>query len=296
VSEHGAGDHVHTRHDVATTDAALDFLRGPGREPFLLYVGYMHPHFPLVAPSEFRELYDPSAVELPPTWREPLADQHPVIRALRHGFRNDEPITEEQAREATVCYWALISHLDHQVGRLLAAVPDDTVVIYTSDHGEMAGHHGIWQKQCFYEAAVRVPLLMRHPARGHSRVADGVSLVDLLPTLRDLAGLPPDPALPGYSLLQPVDRPVLSEYHAQGMTDGGFMLRTGRRKYCYYGDRHAPQLFDLDDDPFEERDLFDHRHLVGELDDQLRSMLDPDETDRRAKADQARRALAAARP
>lgn len=76
----------------------------------------------------------------------------------------------------------------------------------------------------------------------------------------------------------------------------GFMLRTGRWKYCYYGDRHAPQLFDLDDDPFEQRDLSANRHLVGELDDQVRSILDPDETDRRAKADQARRALAAARP
>lgn len=84
----------------------------------------MHPHFPLVAPPEFRALYDPDDVELPAT----AGDEHPVISLLRHGFRHDEPLTDEQIREATVCYWALISHLDHQIGRLLAAVPDDTVV------------------------------------------------------------------------------------------------------------------------------------------------------------------------
>jgi choline-sulfatase len=103
-----------------------------------------------------------------------------VISLLRHGFRNDEPLTEEQIREATVCYWALISHLDHQIGRLLTAVPDDTVVIYTSDHGEMAGHQGIWQKQCFYEPAVRIPLLLRHPSLQPDRTAAHVSLIDVL--------------------------------------------------------------------------------------------------------------------
>ncbi|WP_170284548.1 sulfatase-like hydrolase/transferase [Kribbella amoyensis] len=290
VSEHGTGDHVHTQHDVATTDAALEFLRDPGSEPYLLYVGYMHPHFPLVAPPEFRALYDPATVELPPTWQEELTAQHPVIQTLRRGFRNDEPITEDEAREATACYWALISHLDHQVGRLLAEIPDDTVVLYTSDHGELAGHHGIWQKQCFYEPAVHIPLLLRHPGGRPGRVADAVSLVDVLPTLRDLAGLPVDPALPGHTLLDPRDRPVLSEYHAQGMVDGGFMLRSGPWKYCYYGAGVQPQVFNLDDDPYELNDLSGDEELVRDLDARLRSILDPDVTDQEAKADQRRRA------
>jgi len=94
------------------------------------------------------------------------------------------------------------------------------VVIYTSDHGEMAGHHGIWQKQCFYEPAVRIPLLLRHPSLRPHRTKAHVSLVDVLPTLRDVAGLAADPKLPGHSLLDPQDRRVLSEYHAQGMVDG----------------------------------------------------------------------------
>ncbi|MEU4287786.1 sulfatase-like hydrolase/transferase [Kribbella sp. NPDC026596] len=285
VTENGPGDHVHTRHDVEATDAALEFLGDPGPDPFLLYVGYMHPHFPLVAPPSFRALYDPADVE------PPLATghQHPVISLLRHGFRNDEPLTEEQVREATVCYWALISHLDHQIGRLLAAVPDDTVVIYTGDHGEMAGHHGIWQKQCFYEPAVRIPLLLRHPSQPPARIASHVSLIDVLPTLRDIAGLAPDPALPGVSLLDPVDRPVLSEYHAQGMVDGGFMLKSGPWKYCYYGAGQQPQVFNLDTDPLELHDLSTDEALVAKLDSELRSIVDPDRIDVLAKSDQAER-------
>jgi choline-sulfatase len=208
---------------------------------------------------------------------------------LRHGFRNDEPLTEEQIREATVCYWALISHLDHQIGRLLAAVPDDTVIIYTSDHGEMAGQQGIWQKQCFYEPAVRIPLLLRHPAIARGRTDAHVSLVDLLPTLRDIAGLESDPALPGHSLLDPMDRPVLSEYHAQGMLDGGFMLKSGPWKYCYYGPGNSPQVFNLDVDPLEQNDLSADTALVQRLDAELRLLLDPDATDERAKSDQAAR-------
>jgi choline-sulfatase len=208
---------------------------------------------------------------------------------LRHGFRNDEPLTQEELREATVCYWALVSHLDHQIGRLLAAVPDDTVVIYTSDHGEMAGHHGIWQKQCFYEPAVRIPLLLRHPSVQPGRNHDHVSLVDVLPTLRDIAGLTPDPALPGRTLLDPVDRPVLSEYHAQGMVDGGFMLKSGPWKYCYYGAAQRPQVFNVDTDPLELHDLSTDEALVAKLDSELRSILDPDRIDVLAKSDQAER-------
>ncbi|MGW5195426.1 sulfatase-like hydrolase/transferase [Kribbella sp. NPDC004138] len=251
VTEQGPGDHVHTEHDVAATDAAVEFLRDPGEDPFLLYVGYMHPHFPLVAPPEFRALYDPADVELPAT----AADEHPVISLLRHGFRNDEPLTEEQIREATVCYWALISH----------------------------------QKQCFYEPAVRIPLLLRHPSLRPHRTNAHVSLVDVLPSLRDVAGLAADPDLPGHSLLDPQDRPVLSEYHAQGMVDGGFMLKSGPWKYCYYGPGHAPQVFNVDEDPLELRDLSGETALVQRLDAELRLLLDPDATDARAKADQAAR-------
>ncbi len=318
VSEAHGGDHVHTRHDATVTDAVIDFLRDraeqPDADPFLLYVGYMHPHFPLVAPPEYLARYDPDDVELPATRHEDPASQHPVIRQIRQAFRNDEPLTDDEQRQATACYWALVSHLDDQLGRLLAALDesrlrDDTVVIYTSDHGEMAGHHGIWQKQVFYEPSVQVPLVLRAP--GHLRgtlrtgsVTRNVSLIDVLPTLRELAGLPPDDTLPGRSLaLHPdddaastdTDRPILSEYHAQGMIDGGYMLKVGRYKYCYYVG-HEPQLFDVESDPAELTDLAADpafASVLAGMDAALRDITDPEEVDRRAKTDQLVRAGAA---
>lgn len=295
VSECGPGDHVHTRHDAATTDLAVDFLhsRTPGGRPFLLYVGYMHPHFPLVAPPEFAARYDPAEVELPATWQEPVEEQHPVIAQLRKGFRNDAPLPEALARQATAAYWALVTHLDHQLGRLLAAVDDDTVVLYTSDHGEMGGQHGIWQKQCFYEPAVRVPLILRLPGRAPTRVAEPVSLVDVLPTLLDVAGVDQPAELPGRSLLRPsaADRAVFSEYHAQGMVNGGFMVRKGRYKYCAYVGAE-PQLFDLEADPDECTDVASDPAFAAVREDMHRELLriaDPVAVDARAKSDQAER-------
>jgi choline-sulfatase len=120
-----------------------------------------------------------------------------------------------------------------------------------------------------------------------------VSLIDVLPTLRAIAGLPPDPDLPGTNVLGPVpaDRPILSEYHAQGMINAGYMLKSGRWKYCYYGRTDPPQLFDLEADPMELRDLSGHRpDVVARLDVALRAILDPDQTNDRAQAEQAARA------
>lgn len=312
VSEVAADDrHVHTEHDERVTDLAAEFLRqraGDDDRPFLLYVGYMHPHFPLVAPADLLRSYDPDRVELPSTWRADPDRQHPVIAGLRRFFHNDEPLTEDQARRATVAYWALVTHLDLQVGRLLDVIDStglrgDTVVIYTSDHGEMAGSHGIWQKQCFYEPSVRVPLLVRLPDRtagsagvGPAVITDPVSHLDVLPTLRELAGLPADPELPGCSLTEIArepdgDRAVFAEYHAQGMPDGGFMIRSGRYKLCEYVG-HPPQLFDLAGDPEELTDLAGdpaHAPVLAELRSRLAAIADPVELDRRAKADQRRR-------
>lgn len=313
VTEAGPGDHPNTRHDVKTTDLAVEFLRNRAQtesdDPFLLYVGYMHPHFPLIAPPEFLSWYDPDSVPLPPTRREDPKTQHPMIAQLRHAFRNDEPLTEEQERLATACYWALTSHLDHQVGRLLEAIDgtslrSNTVVIYTSDHGEMAGHHGIWQKQCFYEPAVHVPMIVRPPSgvewRLPARINADVSLVDLLPTLRALAGLPPDETLPGTNILAETglpERPVFAEYHAQGMTTGGFMLKRGNYKYCAYPG-YEPQLFDVRNDPLERHDLAADPAMAGvreKLAEELVQIADPEVVDQRAKADQERRRAAATR-
>jgi choline-sulfatase len=305
VSGARAGDHFNTRHDELVTEIVADFFRrraAEPRSPFLLFTGYMHPHFPLVAPPELIARYDPAEVALPPTWHEDLDTQHPVIAQLRRAFRNDEPLPEDLARFATASYLALVTHLDAQLGRLLDALDEsglgeNTLVVYTSDHGEMLGEHGIWQKNCFYEASARVPLMLRlpeqlRPAQPAGPVTTNVSHVDLLPTFRELAELPVDENLPGTSLLHATEpRAVFSEYHAQGMIDGGFMLKYAQYKYIEYVG-HAPQLFDVAADPHETVDLAGspaYANLLTELRSRLAAIVDTEAVDRRAKADQRRR-------
>ena len=307
VTECGPGDHEHTRYDREVTDLAVDFLRrkaaSPSQKPFLLYCGFMHPHFPLIAPHEFFSWYDPDTLELPDTWNEPLESQHPVVQHHRWAWRNDIPPPEEIVRCALACYYALISSLDAQIGRVLEAIDtsplcENTVVIYTSDHGEMGGHHGIWQKQCFYEPAVKVPLMLRLPSGETGRIKQNVSLVDILPTLLKIAGLEKPSDLPGDNLLeiakqQPdkTTRSVFSEYHHMGMLNAGFMLKRGDYKLCHYVG-NQPQLFNVDVDPLENDDLAskpEYTAIRNELADTLHAIVDPDLEDARAKENQEAR-------
>ena len=307
VTECGPGDHEHTRYDRNVTDLAVDFLREKAAsqddKPFLLYCGFMHPHFPLIAPPEFLSQYDPDTLELPATWNEPLESQHPIIQHHRWAWRNDIPPPESVVRCALASYYALVSALDAQIGRILEAVDtsplrENTVIIYTSDHGEMAGHHGIWQKQCFYEPAVSVPLMLRLPSGENGRVAENVSLVDVLPTLLEITDLETPSDLPGDSLLeiarqkaQETTRAVFSEYHHMGMLNAGFMLKRGDYKLCHYVGSE-PQLFNVGIDPLENDDLaskpeYTARRSAMEI--ALREVVNPELTDARAKENQRMR-------
>ncbi len=314
VAECGPGDHEHTRYDRNVADLAVDFLHekaaAPDDKPFLLYCGFMHPHFPLIAPPEFFSQYDPDTLELPETWNEPLESQHPIIQHHRWAWQNDIPPPEAVVRCALACYYALVSCLDAQIGRILEAIDttplsENTLVIYTSDHGEMAGHHGIWQKQCFYEPAVRVPLMLRLPSDENGRVAENVSLVDVLPTLLEVAGLETPADLPGDSLLgiarhqangttaevrhhDDRERAVLSEYHHMGMLNAGFMLKRGDYKLCHYVG-NEPQLFNVGVDPLENDDLAskpEYATIGNEMEVALRGVVNPEQEDARAKENQ----------
>ena len=304
VAECGPGEHEHTKYDQNAANLAVDFLHekaaSPDDKPFLLYCGFMHPHFPLIAPPEFFSRYDPDTLELPATWNEPLESQHPIIQHHRWAWRNDIPPPEAVVRRALASYYALVSSLDAQVGRILQAIDttplrENTLVIYTSDHGEMAGHHGIWQKQCFYEPAVKVPLMLRLPSGETGRVAENVSLVDVLPTLLEAAGLEIPSDLPGDSLLgiarhqaNETRRAVFSEYHHMGMLNAGFMLKRGDHKLCHYVG-NEPQLFNVNVDPLENDDLAskpEYATIRNEMETALRAVLDPEREDARAKENQ----------
>jgi choline-sulfatase len=275
--------------------------RHPGQKPWLLVSSFMFPHFPLIAPQAYFDMYWPDKVVLPDLNGETLENQHPAIQQLRYFFRNDLDLPEEITRRALASYYGLISLMDYHLGLLLDVVDqsplkDNTVVIYVSDHGEMAGEHGIWQKQCFYESSVRIPLIIRTPqAQGAQRITKNVSLVDLVPTIFELADIEIPAGLAGQSLTGNQSETanandlVFSEYHAQGMVSGGFMLKQGAWKYIYYSGGHQPQLFNLENDPGEFNDLAGTpatQAVRQSLHSELLKLVDPEKVDARAKQNQ----------
>ena len=304
VTECGPGHGAWYDYDTTAADLSVRFLEGkaahPSERPWLLYSGLMYPHFPLTCPPEYYRRYDPAAVTPADLRGEALESQHPAIRQLRYYFRNEEIVPDPVQRRALASYYGLVTLVDDLVGDMLAVIDnsplrENTVVLYLSDHGEMAGQHGIWQKQCFYESSVRVPMILRTPHGAAGECSDAnVSLVDVLPTLLDLAGLKIPSGLPGTSLAHSrtgagdADRVVFSEYHAQGMLEGGFMIRRGPWKYNYYVG-HEPQLFDLREDPEEFTDLAaDPRHAAvrADLHRELLAIADPERVSDRALRDQ----------
>ena len=250
---------------------------------------------------EFFDLYGELDLELPPD--DLGAWDHPAVHVFRESFGIDRQFSESEQRRAIQAYLGLCSFMDANVGEVLAALDssghtDDTLVIYTSDHGESAGAHGLWFKHLMNEESVRVPLLLAGPGITHDVIDTPVSHIDLVPTL--LAAAQTDPSdserLPGISLLErgaldATDRGVMAEYHANGSIAASFMLRHGRLKYIEYIGEH-PQLFDLDADPAEMVDLSRHTDWLGVVADcaaRLRQICDPVAVDALAKLDQARR-------
>ncbi len=310
VTECGPGPPRWLDYDRTVTDLSERFLRdkaeNPADQPWCLVASFMYPHFPLYAPQEYLDRYSLDRIDLPDLGGESLESQHPAIRQLRYFFHNDQPLPEQFTRTALASYFALVTLTDEHIGRLLSIVAespllDNTVIIYLSDHGEMAGQHGIWQKQCFYESSVRVPLIVRGPhLEAGARVNANVSLVDIMPTLLDLAGTPIPEGLRGRSLLPLLrggavpEQAVIAEYHAQGMLSAGYMAKKGNLKYNHYIGL-PPQLFDLAADPNEFVNLAGHSGWAdaqSNLHQELLAKLDPEEVDGRAKRNQQIKGMA----
>jgi choline-sulfatase len=228
---------------------------------------------------------------------------NPWIEELTHAINYDDYFDEERRRAAIAAYHGMVSYLDHNVGLLLDALDrldlaHSTRVIYTSDHGEMLGNHGIWGKCCMYQEAVGIPLIMAG-AEIPAGLAAGseASLIDCYPTILEAVGAPLDAAeakaLPGRSLSELARRPDpsrvgFSEYHGIGSKGGAFMVRRGRWKYVHYVGL-APQLFDLEADPYEAVDLAHSTSYGGiraEMEAVLRRIVDPDRASLQAMEDQ----------
>ena len=296
------GDSSYTRYDDAVTTETLNWLEEHRHdpEPWTTFVSHVSPHHPLVAPPEFVQLYSLDDIPEPHDWRVEDQPHHPALDRFRAYYGLADPFTELEVRRARATYFGLVSYLDHQIGLVLrcleeTGLADRTRVVFTSDHGDNVGDHGLWWKNTMYAGSVGVPLVLAGPDVDPGRVPTPVSHVDLVPTILELAGVRVPGNLPGTDLReiasradQP-DRLVFAEYHAAGSASAVFMVADSRYRYVEYVN-DAPQLFDRQADPDERTDLGEspaHAQTASEYARRLREICLPEEVDRRAKADQA---------
>ena len=246
--------------DTATKNHALRFLEQNRAKTFFAGVSFRKPHFPFVVQEEFYRLYQ-DRVDAPKVTPGMLADLPKLSQAEREGYEFAK-LTEAQIRKARAVYFGMVTYMDSLIGEILKKVDElglreNTIILYTADHGEMAGEHGLWYKNSFYEASACVPLVLSFPKRitSGTKVQAPVMNMDLFPTLCDLCGVPKPEGLEGHSLLPLLegredgrDRYALSENFRGGFA--GRMIRAGDWKYCYFHEDRE-QLFDLRNDPAE---------------------------------------------
>jgi choline-sulfatase len=245
----------------------FDMARAKDRRPFCMVASMTHPHDPYVIPRGYWDRYAGVDIDMPRV-QIPVDDLDPHSRRLRHVCGLDlQPVNDVQVRAARRAYYGAVSYVDDQVGVLLEALSDarfadNTIVLLLADHGDMLGERGLWYKMNFFEPACRIPLIVHAPARfAARRVNESASLVDILPTLCELAGGMSTYATPldGRSLQPQLagevgPDEVIGEYLAEGAIAPLVMIKRGRYKFV-----HSPvdpdQLYDLLDDPDELRNL-----------------------------------------
>jgi uncharacterized sulfatase len=267
LSDQQGKDEEHTDGKVATE--AIRLLEKHKDQPFFLAVGFYKPHCPWITPSKYFDMYSMDRITLPEI--APDFQKTALVPALA----STKPwpymgVTYDQARECKRAYYAAISFVDAQIGRVLEAVDrlglrDNTIIVFWSDHGYHLGEHGLWMKQSCYEEAARVPLIIRVP--GEKTAGQGsprtVELVDLYPTLADLAGLTPPKDLEGVSLRPLLENPQTAWPYAaytQVQRGGfpGYSVRTERWRYTVWDDgAKGHELYDHEKDPQELHNLAD---------------------------------------
>ena len=298
-----------------SVQALYDLARNQESQPFFLTVSFTSPHSPFVIGEDYWNLYDHDDIELPTVPEIALDEKDHLSRNLHYcQARHQFSVTDEHRRTARHAYYGMVSYIDEKVGRLLQTLEktglrDNTVVIFTSDHGEMMGERGMWYKQHFFEWAAKVPLIVSCPERfPASRVSSNVSLIDLMPYILDTAldGQPHSTIdkLDGQSLYpafasadeEGVDKLsdiAISEFAADGSTGPSRMVKKGDWKYMYL-EGVDEMLFDTINDPNELNNRIDDSSVAGIADD-LRALAmqdwDPEHWREVISHDQQRRLL-----
>jgi len=296
-------------HDRKVTAGTVEFLknRKASDKPFFMLAGYIAPHFPLIVPEKYWQQYQ-GKVPMPKIPEGHLESQPLNYKHLRIGF-NAEDVPDEIVRKGRELYYGLTQWVDEEIGKILVSlddseVADNTIIIYTTDHGENMGEHGLWWKNCLYEHASRVPLIVSWPARwkGGQRRTQACSLVDVVQTIAELGGADVPADWDGDSMIKWLDDAgtewkdlAVSEYYAHNIASGYAMIRKGSYKYVYHTSADAGhpaerELYDFQSDPGEFNNLAGgekyksridalHAALVNEIGE------DPDRTEQRCRAE-----------
>ncbi|MEM7403666.1 MAG: sulfatase-like hydrolase/transferase [Pseudomonadota bacterium] len=299
-------------YDREISRLAIEWLREHALKqdkPWVLYVSYVSAHPPFSVPERLWNMYPWQEMPLPNAYLPGERPEHPAYAHLRR-TKAITPMTgeEEALKKMAAGYFGLVTHLDEQIGEVMAAaealgLADNTRFAYTSDHGESFGNHGLVGKCQLLETAAAVPLVVSGPGIPAGQVVDQItSHVDLYPTIVEGAGasmIEDDADLTGASLWPAIqgdetDRIGFAEYHASCSRRGSFMLRRGGDKLIYHAGMPT-ELYDLDADPHEMQDRLlnaddaDAARVAAELEAELRKICDPDAVDERARADQRAR-------
>lgn len=263
------GDGVHS--DGKTAEKASELIRAHKEEPFFLAVGFVRPHVPFVAPKSYFDPYPHDQMVLPPMVIDDWDDIPP--RGINYVTSVNARMSTEQEQKAVAGYYASVAFLDAQVGKVLNTLKEEgleenTIVIFTSDHGFHLGEHRFWMKVSLHEESARVPLIIKVPGKEPAVCHSFSELLDLYPTVAELAGLDYSKHIQGKSLVKTLDDP---EYeirdHAFSVSQGGktFLIRTEKWAYIQYDEDAGAgmELFDMEYDPKQYNNLAHHPRYAG---------------------------------
>ena len=257
--------------EFAGQQKLYDLARFNKDKPWMMWVSFTHPHSPFITTDKYWDLYNHDDIDMPCVPTMAVEEMDIMSRWLFYAHGGDlHNITDEHIRNARHAYYGMCTYIDDKIGKLLDTLEslnldDNTVVVFTADHGEMLGERGQWFKQSFHEWSVRVPLIISTPdGSKRGNVSELVSLVDLMPTFTDIAssGNAPKSVIPmdGHSLLPLMqgkadwNNRIISEYTGEGVCAPCRMVRRDNMKFIYtHG--HADLMFDLENDPLELTNL-----------------------------------------
>lgn len=256
-------DMVHS--DGKTAAKAVELIRKHKNEPFFLAVGFVRPHVPFVAPKAYFDPYPHQQIVLPPSVEDDWDDI--PAPGINYVTSVNGEMSEEQEKKAVAAYYASVAYMDSQVGKVLQALrqeglEDNTIVIFTSDHGYHLGEHRFWMKVSLHEESVRVPLIIKVPGKKPAVTHSLTELLDLYPTVAELAGLKYSPHLQGKSLVKVLDNP---DHAVRDMAFSisnrrnvfSFLLRTPKWAFIQYDEDGGSgvELFDMEYDPQQFNNL-----------------------------------------